>query len=215
MTSVRVLRTLAICFVGACAARFGAVLWDLERAERRSAWDEIRDRGLRDLVFVVDDPYAVGLWLKAGRDPNGEDCASYSDRPPNPLAVAFGKPLGLCAPENADGMPFMRLAVRSYTPLRLAVARLMVAAGVDVNMASPEGILPLRAAVAARNGALVELLLDAGANPDLRSGNGSSEEFDSARQFVERYPSDPDARAFARLMAEAARRRQQGQLVPR
>jgi hypothetical protein len=200
----RVGRAVVLCVLAVCGARYAAVLWDLESAERRAAWREIRDRGLRDLALSVDDPDAVRLWLKAGRDPNGHDCASFSDGPPSPLRVAFGRPLGLCGPSDGDEMPFLKLVVRPYTERRLAAALLMIDAGVDVNEASPEGVLPLRAAVAARNRPLVERLLRAGADPDLRSGSGDSDEFMSARQLADRYPSDPEMRSFADLMARKA-----------
>src|SRR5712691_868954 len=60
-----------------------------------------------------------------------------------PLRVRSGG-RGFCEPRSADQMPFVNVAVHGYTPEARKVARLMIAAGADVNRISPDGIVPLQ-----------------------------------------------------------------------
>lgn len=82
---------------------------------------------------------------------------------------------------DADPTLLGRVAADGFTPLHLAayfgrveVAIWLVDAGADVDAVSdnPNRLRPLHAAVAARNAAIVTLLLDGGAEPDARQAGG-------------------------------------------
>jgi ankyrin repeat protein len=67
-------------------------------------------------------------------------------------------------------MPLHSAAAGSH----LGVARLLVAAGADVNATQRHGYTPLHAAAQNGNAELTELLLDAGADPTARTDDGLS-----------------------------------------
>jgi ankyrin repeat protein len=67
-------------------------------------------------------------------------------------------------------MPLHSAAAGSH----LGVARLLVAAGADVNATQRHGYTPLHAAAQNGNAELTELLLDAGADPTARTDDGQS-----------------------------------------
>jgi uncharacterized protein len=67
-------------------------------------------------------------------------------------------------------MPLHSAAAGSH----LGVARLLVAAGADVNATQRHGYTPLHAAAQNGNAELTELLLDAGADPTARTDDGKS-----------------------------------------
>lgn len=67
-------------------------------------------------------------------------------------------------------MPLHSAAAGSH----VGVARLLVAAGADVNATQPHGYTPLHAAAQNGNAELTELLLAAGANPAARTDDGQT-----------------------------------------
>ena len=67
-------------------------------------------------------------------------------------------------------MPLHSAAAGSH----MGVARLLVAAGADVNATQRHGYTPLHAAAQNGNAELTELLLDAGADPTARTDDGQS-----------------------------------------
>jgi ankyrin repeat protein len=67
-------------------------------------------------------------------------------------------------------MPLHSAAAGSH----IGVARLLVAAGADVNATQRHGYTPLHAAAQNGNGEMTELLLDAGADPTARTDDGQS-----------------------------------------
>jgi hypothetical protein len=78
----------------------------------------------------------------------------------------------LCKPDRSTSMPFMRT-------INPELIRFMIAAGVDVNEVTPDGTLPLRC-VREMNEAVVEMLLDAGADPLRRPLYGQTDDLDGA-----------------------------------
>jgi hypothetical protein len=157
-------------------ARWLRRYWDLHSADRMAAWAEIQRERIYDMAKTADDPRAVKLWLAVGRDPNGHDCAEWGQRP-SAFDLAILKPIGMCKPDSSTSMPFMR----STNPESV---RLMIAAGVDVNEVSPDGILPLRSAVRDMNEAVVRVLLDAGADPLRRPSYSQIGDLDSAMEVA-------------------------------
>src|ERR1041384_3417764 len=97
--------------------------------------------------------------FRRGFDPNGDMCVERG-KPPNVLTDAIWRPLGFCKPESADQIPFYFVAAHGYTHEAREVARLMIAAGADVNTVSPDGLIPLTGAVTGRNEEMVKLLLE-------------------------------------------------------
>lgn len=148
-----------------------ACVWrDLRRYEREDAWKLIQKEGLRDFLLELSNPRAALLWIRAGRDPNGRDCAGGSGRPPHVMSVALLKPLGFCDAREADDIPVLRAAIGSPESLWL-----LIAAGADVNVVPWEGMPPLTAAVPAKDVDSVAVLLDGGADPWLRGRRGDRE----------------------------------------
>ncbi len=178
------MRVAAAIFAGALivgTAKLVAASRFLNSPNRIDAWREIQREDIRDMLAVVGDPHAVRLWLTAGRDPNGRDCAGLGERP-NAFGLGILKPMGLCEPDNAAGVPLLR-AIRSQS---VASVRLIIDAGADVNEVSRDGIVPLQMAVLLGDEGAVRVLLDAGANPVLRPKFSEIGDYSSALESAQR-----------------------------
>ena len=203
----------------------GAVRWiqvsvDLDRSERQAAWEQIKRERIpefgmsreqknvegRGFVFFRVDPHGTKLWLATGRDPNGDDCAKWSERP-TAFALAILRPLGFCKPDSSDHMPFLHVVLHGSSPDAREAARLMIASGADVNRISPDGIVPLRSVVLRKNEEMVLLLLEAGADPLLKPEYSQIGDFSSALETAESMPSDSRADRIREMVRAAAERR--------
>ena len=122
-----------------------------EEDKRIRARKELMDKGIScfDENFILiagaGDAESVFLFLEAGFDPNLID---------------------------SKGVPVLSLAVRAQFP---AVASLLIASGADVNRQSADrGYSPMMDAAQKGDLAMVRLLLDNGALPDLQSKDGQT-----------------------------------------
>jgi hypothetical protein len=188
--------------LGLGVARWWRVYQDLNRPERLTAWAEIQRTGTYDLAKTARDPRAVRLWLAVGRDPNGHDCARWGQRP-SALDLAVLRPLGMCEPDSSASMPFVHASLGGYSADAAEAMRLMIAAGVDVNEASPDGLLPLQNAVVSENVVLVQMLLSAGADPLRRPAYSQIGDLDNALEVAARKPRTPAAIRVEEMLRRA------------
>jgi len=197
------------------------MVWrDLNRPERLAAWEEIKREQIpefgmsgerkkvegRELIFLRVDPRGTKLWLATGRDPNGHDCA-HRGRPPTAFSLAILRPLGFCKPYSSASMPFVEVTFHGFSPEAREAAKLMIDAGVSVNEVSPDGVVPLQAAVLRRNEEMVKLLLEAGADPFARAKSDQIGDLRSALEAAESLTSDPSADRIRKMVRDAAERR--------
>jgi ankyrin repeat protein len=117
--------------------------------------------------------------------------------------MAFFKPFGLCAPIRSDEMPFIGATLGGYSADSAEAVRLMIAAGVDVNEASPDGLLPLRNAVRSENEVVVKMLLSAGADPIRRPEKDTTGDFDNALDVAAKKPRTPAAIRIEEMLRAA------------
>jgi len=184
------------------------VAWELlQRTPSRSyiAWDQVPGKD-RHLLVPRFDPHAAMLWLAVGFGPNGDFCAERG-KPPDAFRQAFWRPLGLCEPRNSDQVPFMHVVTFGHSAEAREVARLMIAAGADVNRASSDGVVPLRSAVFGKDEEMVKLLLEAGADPLLKPKYSQIGDLRSALETAELLPRDPTADRIREMVRVAAQRR--------
>ncbi len=218
-------RMLSAAVVLAVVVGIGRWLYfwfDLNRSDRLTAWEQMRRENVRGYgvtsrtmrrdpndrgVMVFEfHPNATKLWLAAGFDPNGNDCGTPEMRPA-PFALAVLKPLGICKPHDSGGIPFFFVTFYGFTPEAREVAKLMIAAGANVNAISPDGIVPLRSAVSFRNVEMVQLLLQAGADPLLKPTYNQLGDLRSALEVAESLSGDPRDIWLRDLVRAAARDR--------
>jgi len=215
-------RTVGVLLLGLFVA--GGVRWmqvwmDLNRPERRAAWEQIQREGSRDYVVWERvkrdgrdvmrprfDPRIAKLWLATGHDPNGNDCAKRR-RPPTAFGLAILKPLGLCKPYDSSEMPFITVVSYGFSFEAREVAKLMIEAGADVNGVSPDGIVPLRSAVLFKNEEMAKLLLEAGADPLLKPKYSQIGDFSSSLETAESLSKNPRADRIQKMVRTAAAQR--------
>lgn len=196
----RLLGVFLIALFAIGITRWLQAVVDLNRPARLTAWQQMQragnpdyvvwervTRGGREVMLPRFNPNAAMLWLAMGRDPGGNDCAKKGQRP-SAFALAILRPLGACKPHDSSQMPFIHVVLHGFSPEAREVAKLMIAAGADVNEISPDGIVPLRSAALRENEEMVRLLLTAGADPFLKPQYNQIGDFSSAWETAERLP---------------------------
>ncbi|HBN74230.1 MAG TPA: hypothetical protein DD473_00085 [Planctomycetaceae bacterium] len=111
--------------------------------------NKINPTPLLDATFILssaEEAEIVKLLLKAGADPN--------------------------VTGNQKETPLHRIARTSSKSLAVVVAKDLIDSGANVNSEAARGMTPLQTAVALGNTGLVDLLLTAGADPEIRNHDG-------------------------------------------